>query len=96
MQYAEPENFLPILDDKQIKVIQVIVGVFIYYGIAINKTILVTLNDIAVEKSKATNKTSQQIAKLLNYIATQLLAVWYVTKYYEIVMVMIRKPYGEP
>ena len=55
--------------------IQVIVGVFIYYAIAIDSTILVTLYDIAVEQLKATKKTSQQIARILNYIVTHPLAV---------------------
>ena len=75
VQYTEPENSLPILDDKEIKMIQVIVSIFIYYGIEIDNTILVTLNNIATEQSKATNKASQQIAKLLNYLATHPLDV---------------------
>ena len=75
VQYAEIEENLPLLRDKEIKMIQIIVGIFIYYGIAIDNTILVTLNDIAGEQSKATGKTTQQIVKLLNNLATHPLAI---------------------
>ena len=61
VQYAELDQNLPLLGDKEIKMIQIIVGIFIYYGIAIDNTILVTLNDIAAEQSKATSKTTQRI-----------------------------------
>ena len=49
VQYAKPENSLPILNIKQIKMIQVIVGVFVYYAVAIDNIISVMLNDIAAE-----------------------------------------------
>ena len=75
VQYAKPDHNSPILDGKEIKMIQVIVGIFICYGIAIDNTILVTLNDIAAEQSKATSKTTQQIVKLLNYLATHPLTI---------------------
>ena len=48
MQYDELKENLPLLGDKEIKMIQIIVGTFIYYGIAIHNTILVTLNDIVL------------------------------------------------
>jgi len=75
VQYAELDQNLPLLGDKEIKMIQIIVGIFIYYGIAIDNTILVTLNDIAAEQSKATSKTTQKIVQLLNYLATHPLAI---------------------
>ena len=44
-------------------------GAFLYYGIALDKTLLVALNDISLEQYKATNNTSKNITKLLNYLA---------------------------
>ena len=45
-------------------------GIFLYYVIALNNTLLVALNDISLEQSKATDNTSKIITKLLNYLAT--------------------------
>ena len=39
---------------------------FFYYVIALNNTLLVALNDISLEQSKATDNTSKKITKLLN------------------------------
>ena len=44
-------------------------GTFLYYGIALDNTLLVGLNDISLEQSKATSNTSKKITKLLNYVA---------------------------
>ena len=41
-----------------------------YYGIAIDNTLMVALNDISLEKSKATDNTSKKITKLRNYLVT--------------------------
>ena len=43
---------------------------FLYYAIAIDNTILPALSDISSEQSKATTNTSKQVAKLLNYLAS--------------------------
>ena len=45
-------------------------GTFLYYVIAIDNTILPALGNIYSEKSKATTKTAKQVAKLLNYLAS--------------------------
>ena len=45
-------------------------GSFLYYGIALDNTILVALNDISLEQSKSTFNTSKKITKLLNHLAT--------------------------
>ena len=42
---------------------------FLYYGIAIDNTILVALSDIATEQSVATVNTVK-MTKLLNYLAS--------------------------
>ena len=43
---------------------------FLYYGIAVDNTILVALSTIASEKSAATSNTAKKINQLLNYLAT--------------------------
>ena len=45
-------------------------GTFLYYAIAINNTILPDLSEIYSEQYKATNVTEKQVAKLLNYLAS--------------------------
>ena len=45
-------------------------GTLLYYGIALDNTLLVALNEISIEQSKATNNNSKKITKLLNYLAT--------------------------
>ena len=45
-------------------------GNFLYYAIAINNTILPTLSDISSDQYKATTNTAKQVAKLLNYLAS--------------------------
>ena len=43
---------------------------FFYYAIATDNTILPALNDISSEQPTATKKTTKQVAKLLNYLAS--------------------------
>ena len=45
-------------------------GTFLYYAIAIDNTILPALRKIFSEQSKATTNTAKQVAKLLNYLAS--------------------------
>ena len=49
---------------------QKIVGTFLYYGIAVDNTILVALITISSEQSSATSNTAKKITQLLNYFAT--------------------------
>ena len=49
---------------------QQVCGMFLYYAIAIDNTILPALSDISSEKSKSTTNTAKQVAKLLNYLAS--------------------------
>ena len=45
-QYATPADDSPILPDERLKYTQQVVGVFLYYGRAIDNTILVSLGEI--------------------------------------------------
>ena len=49
VQYAEPTDNAPPLDYVDINLIQNIVGKFLYYGIAVDNTILVALSTISSE-----------------------------------------------
>ena len=48
--------------------IQEIVDTFLQYGLGINSTILVTLNDIGDQQSTATTDTEKKFAKLMYYL----------------------------
>ena len=45
-------------------------GTFLYYAITIDNTILHDLSNISSDQSKATKNTAKQVAKLLNYLAS--------------------------
>ena len=55
---------------KETNLVQQVCGTFLYYTIAIDNTILPALSSISSEKSKATKNTSKQVAKFLNYLAS--------------------------
>ena len=69
MQYSDPEEDAPLLPEERIKLIQKVVGVFLYYAIAIDNTVLVTLRDIGSKQSRATFKTMDEVQQLLDYLA---------------------------
>ena len=66
VHYAEPTNDALPLDSIDINLIQKIVGTFLYYGIAVDNTILVPLSTIASEQSSATSNTAKKTTQLLN------------------------------
>ena len=70
IQYSDPEDSSDLLPPSNCNLIQQIVGTFLKYGIALDNTLLVALNEISLEKSKATDNTSKKTTKLLNYLAT--------------------------
>ena len=70
VQYEEPLDTSDLLPPIETNLIKNIVGTFLYYGLAIDNKILVSLNDISLDQSSATKNTSKKVAKLLNYLAT--------------------------
>ena len=66
VQYAESANDAPTLDSVDIKLIQEIVGTFLYYGIAVDNTIIVAISTIASEQSTARSNTAKKTTQLLN------------------------------
>ena len=58
------------LSDKETNLLQQVCRTFLYHTIAIDNTILPDLSNISSEQSKATTNTAKQVAKLLNYLAS--------------------------
>jgi hypothetical protein len=68
-QYATKDEALP-LTAKQCLTIQKVTGSVLYYARAVDPTVLMPLNDIATEQTKATEKTQAATNQLLDYLAT--------------------------
>jgi hypothetical protein len=64
-QYATPP-----LTAKQCLTIQKVTGSVLYYARSVDPTVLMPLNDIATEQTKATEKTQAATNQLLDYLAT--------------------------
>ena len=70
VKYAEPEDDAPLLPEERINFIQKVVGVFLYYAIAIDNTVLVALSDIGSEQSRIKFKTMDEVQQLPDYLAS--------------------------
>jgi hypothetical protein len=68
-QYATKDETPPITA-KQCLTIHKNTGSVLYYARAVDPTVLMPLNDIATEQTKATEKTQAATNKLLGYLAT--------------------------
>jgi hypothetical protein len=64
-----PPDTTPKLDAKGIKRVQQIVGSILYYARAVDMTVLMALSSIAVEQTKATERTMDKCTQLLDYLA---------------------------
>ena len=69
-QEVSPLDITKELDAPGKKRIQKAVGSFLYYGRAVDLTILAALSAIAGQQSKPTKQTEQQVEQFLNYMAT--------------------------
>ena len=67
---ATQASTAPLLTPNGKQRIQAIVGTFLYYGLGIDSTIRVTLNDIGGQQSTATTDTETKCAKLMDYLHT--------------------------
>ena len=70
VQYTTPADDSPILPYERLKYIQQVVGVFLYYGIAIDNNILVVLGYIYDKQYVATANTNACVDHLLYYLAS--------------------------
>jgi hypothetical protein len=68
-QYAAKDETPPLMAKQSLK-IQKVTGSIFYYAIAVDQTVIVPLNDIATEQTKATGKTQSTTNQLLYYLAT--------------------------
>ncbi len=64
-----PHNSTPKLDAKGIKRVQKIVGSILYYARAVDMTVLMALSSIAVEQTKATEKSLAQCTQLMDHLS---------------------------
>ena len=64
------EKESPTLPEKDKKIIQQVLGSFLYYARAIDMTILHALNQIASEQAKPTERTMTRVHQLLDYMAS--------------------------
>ena len=69
-QRATQASTAPLLPPDKKKCIQAIVGTFLYYGLGIDSSILVTLNEIGGQHSTAMTDTEKKCAKLMDYLHT--------------------------
>jgi hypothetical protein len=60
----------PPLSAKQCLTIQKVTGSVLYYTHAVDPTVLMPLNDIKTEQTKATEKTRAAMNQMLDYLAT--------------------------
>jgi hypothetical protein len=68
-QYATKDEPPP-LTANQCLTIQKVTGSVLYYARAVDPTVLMPLNDIAMEQTKATEKTKAATNQMLDYLAT--------------------------
>eukprot|EP00957_Ditylum_brightwellii_P172940 13166395-Ditylum_brightwellii.AAC.1 len=70
VQYTPPTDTSDMLGKKDMRKIQAIVGTFLYYGRAIDGTILPTINEISTNQVKPTINTAKQSTMLMDYLVT--------------------------
>jgi hypothetical protein len=70
-QYATKDETPPLTATKCLT-IQKVTGSVLYYARVVDPTVLMPLNDIATEQTKATEKTQAATNQLLDYLATHL------------------------
>ena len=69
-QYASAPDLSPHLSPSDTTWIQSLTGSFLYYGRAIDHTILPALNEIASAQSQPTQQTKKKANRLMDYLHT--------------------------
>jgi hypothetical protein len=67
---VEDKTTSPALSDKDINKIQQLRGTLLYYARSVDPTLIMDINVLASEQSKATAVTADKVIKLLNYCNT--------------------------
>jgi hypothetical protein len=65
-QYVEDESTSPAISDKDVHKLQQLTGTLLYYSRAVDTTLIMTINVLASEQSRATAVTANTVIKLLN------------------------------
>ena len=69
-QYANAPNKSPLLSLTETKHIQSVAGSFLFYGRALNYTVLPALNEIASAQAKPRETTKKKSQQLMDYLHT--------------------------
>ena len=70
IQYASTPDSSPLLDLPGKKFVQAVVGSLLYYGRAIDSTLLVALNEVAAHQAAPTQYIKNKCKRILDYVAT--------------------------
>eukprot|EP00804_Cyclotella_cryptica_P020074 CCRYP_014880-RH/>CCRYP_014880-RH protein AED:0.12 eAED:0.12 QI:0/-1/0/1/-1/1/1/0/1096 len=70
-QYAKGPSTSPKLDKKDKRFIQQVCGKFLFYGRAVDSTVLTPLSAIASQSAAPTKETMAQTKQLMDYLASQ-------------------------
>ena len=70
VQYAKADGVSPSTTNTEGKYIRQVIGILLYYGRAVDSTILVGLSSLAAAQSKPTTHTLSLVKWLLDYAAT--------------------------
>ena len=70
IQYAKAEDSSRLLSKEKKKYIQQVIGTFLYYGRAVDSTMLTTLSSIASTQAEPTEETMANTKLFLDYAAT--------------------------
>jgi hypothetical protein len=69
-QFVKDETISPALSDKDVNKLQQLTGTLLYYDRAVDPTLIMPINVLASEQSKATAVTADKFIKLLKYCNT--------------------------
>jgi hypothetical protein len=69
-QFVNDATSSPALSDKDVNKLQQLTGTLLYYARAVDPTLIMPINVLASEQSKATEVTADKVIKLLNYCNT--------------------------
>jgi hypothetical protein len=70
VQYATPDDISPLLDTTSTKRLQEVIGTFLFYGRAVDNTMLAALGTLATAQTCGTEQTMDNLVQLLDYAAT--------------------------
>jgi hypothetical protein len=71
MQCADNEDESPPLNKEETQYVQAVAATLLYYGRAVDSTILISLSSLTTEQAKLTQKTMETVKQLLDYCVTQ-------------------------